>query len=81
MPFEAILKFMGLQPSPAKKRTSRAKRHKSHPEAWEFIGCTQSYSMTVAEDLDRVPEWLKKEWVKIRGTSRTLGGSGKSPKA
>ena len=29
------------------------------------------------EDLKQVPEWLKKEWDKVRGSSSTLGGKWK----
>lgn len=81
MPLGSILKLIGLQHIPAEKRNSRAKRHERRTEEWEYIGSTSSYDMNESRDLDQVPEWLKKEWYRVRGTSRTLGGNGESPKA
>ncbi len=75
MPLKAILKLIGLQPIPTKK--PKAKRRERQTEEWESIGSTMSYGMTETEDLDQVPEWLKREWNKVRGTTRTLGGKWK----
>ena len=90
MPLKAILKLIGLQPIPVKKRKPEAKRSipakKRKPEAkrrepqteeWELIGHTWSYGMTYEEALDQVPEWLKREWNSVRSTTRTLGGKWK----
>ena len=75
MPLKAILKLIGLQPIPAKKPKPQRREHQI--EEWESIGSTLSYGMTETEDLGQVPEWLKKEWNKVRGTTRTLGGKWK----
>ena len=77
MPLKAILKLIGLQPIPAKQRKPNAKSHEHQTQEWESIGSTLSYGMSETEDLDQVPEWLKREWHKIRGTTRTLGGKWK----
>ena len=77
MPLKAILKLIGLQPIPEKKRKPKAKYRERQTEKWEPIGYISIYSMTVEEDLDQVPEWLKREWNKVRGTTRTLGGKWK----
>ena len=74
---KGILKLICLQPIPVKKPHSRTKRHERHSEEWEYIGSTSSYGMNETADLGQVPEWLRKEWYRVRGTSRTLGGKWK----
>ena len=76
MPFKSILKLIGLQPIPAKKRKPKAKPRERQTEEWERIGFSFSYD-TEVEDLDQVPEWLKTEWNKVRDTTRTLSGKWK----
>ena len=76
MPLKAILKLIGLQPIPAKKREPKAKSRERQTEEWELIGCIFIYD-TVEKDLDQVPKWLKAEWNKVKGTTRTLGGKWK----
>ena len=76
MPLKAILKLIGLQPIPAKKRKQKAKHRERQTEEWELIGYSYiNYFET--KNLDQVPEWLKREWNKVNGTTRTLGGKWK----
>lgn len=76
MPLKVILKLIGLQPTSADKRKLKKKRRERPTEEWELIGYSFIYD-TEEKDLEQVPEWLKREWNKVRGTTRTLSGKWK----
>ena len=75
MPLKAILKLIGLQPIPANE--PKAIRRERQTEEWELIGYSFINNPLEEKILDQVPEWLKREWNKVRGTTRTLGGKWK----
>ena len=77
----SLFKLINPQPvsaterKPKVKRRPKAKRPKRQTDEWESVGYTWSDGGSPGgENLDQVPEWLKKEWSKVRGTTRTLGG-------